>query len=39
LDAMAKSAAAWYRRLCPPTPPGIMVPHSDRAYPNRITDA
>ena len=29
---------AWYRRLSPPTPRGILVPHSDRAYPNRITD-
>lgn len=30
---------AWYRHLSPSTPPGILVPHSDRAYPNRITDA
>ncbi|MGZ4662802.1 MAG: hypothetical protein ACXVYB_16150, partial [Arthrobacter sp.] len=27
------------RRLSPATPPGIMMPHSDRDYPNRITDA
>ena len=30
---------AWYRHLSPSTPPGILVPHSDRAYPNRITGA
>ena len=30
---------AWYRHSSPSTPPGILVPHSDRAYPNRITDA
>jgi transposase InsO family protein len=30
---------AWYRHLNPPAPSGITVPHADRAYPNRITDA
>jgi len=30
---------AWYRHLSPPTPPGILVPHVHRAYPNRISDA
>jgi putative transposase len=29
----------WYRHLSPPTPAGILVPHVDRAYPNRISDA
>jgi hypothetical protein len=30
---------AWYRHLSPPTPAGILVPHVDRAHPNRISDA
>lgn len=30
---------AWYRHLNPPAAAGILVPHADRAYPNRITDA
>ncbi len=30
---------SWYRHLSPATPAGVLVPHVDRAYPNRITDA
>lgn len=30
---------AWYRHLNPPAPAGILVPHTERAYPNRITGA
>lgn len=30
---------SWYRHLSPSTPAGLLVPHADRDYPNRITDA
>jgi len=30
---------SWYRHLSPSMPAGIVVPHAERAYPNRITDA
>jgi transposase InsO family protein len=30
---------SWYRHLDPPAPAGVTVPHTDRAYPNRITTA
>ncbi|MHC6595239.1 IS3 family transposase [Arthrobacter sp. C152] len=32
------SRMSWYRHLTPVTPAGISVPHSERAYPNRVSD-
>ncbi|WP_077491126.1 DDE-type integrase/transposase/recombinase, partial [Sinomonas mesophila] len=33
------SHATWYRSLSPSHAAGVMVPHRERAYPNRITPA
>lgn len=34
---VGQNRMSWYRHLAPPMPAGITVPHTDRAYPNRIT--